>query len=349
LVAPRNVPELKIVWLAPAGERVKEGEPVIRFDPSSAKRQLDEKAAALNQAEATLEQAVAQARITAEQDRLDLAEARYTVERAKLEASKAEIVSALQGEESRINLGVAEQKLRVQEAAVKLHEASDRAKIASLTRVRDAAKAEVDITKRRIEQMEISAPISGVIVYMPNFSQGWMNAKPFKVGDNAWPGASLAEIPDLQSLEMEGKLEEIDRGRVAVGNDVRVKVDGLPEKTLPGKLARISPLTQQSFEWPPVRTFRGYARMDEIDQRLRPAMNGSVDIIVQRIPGAISVPAKAVFTRAGKPVVYVLSRTGYHAVEVKVEARNPDEVAVSGIAAGTMVTLMEPDKQEGKV
>jgi HlyD family secretion protein len=89
--------------------------------------------------------------------------------------------------------------------------------------------------------------------------------------------------------------------------------------------------------------------MDEIDQRLRPAMNGSVDIIVQRIPGAISVPAKAVFTRAGKPVVYVLSRTGYHAVEVKVEARNPDEVAVSGIAAGTMVTLMEPDKQEGKV
>ncbi len=349
LVAPRNVPELKIVWLAAAGERVKEGEPVIRFDPSSAKRQLDEKAAALNQAEATLEQAVAQARITAEQDRLDLAEARYTVERAKLEASKAEIVSALQGEESRINLGLAEQKLRVQEAAVKLHEASDRAKIASLTRVRDAAKAEVDITKRRIEQMEISAPISGVIVYMPNFSQGWMNAKPFKVGDNAWPGASLAEIPDLQSLEMEGKLEEIDRGRVAVGNDVRVKVDGLPEKTLPGKLARISPLTQQSFEWPPVRTFRGYAKMDEIDQRLRPAMNGSVDVIVKRIPGAISVPAKAVFTRAGKPVVYVLSRTGYHAVEVKVEARNPDEVAVSGIAAGTMVTLVEPDKQEGKV
>ena len=61
------------------------------------------------------------------------------------------------------------------------------------------------------------------------------------------------------------------------------------------------------------------------------------------------VPAKAVFTRAGKPVVYVLSRTGYHAVEVKVEARNPDEVAVTGIAAGTMVTLVEPDKQEGKV
>ena len=31
----------------------------------------------------------------------------------------------MQGEESRIDLGLAEQKLRVQEATVKLHEASD--------------------------------------------------------------------------------------------------------------------------------------------------------------------------------------------------------------------------------
>ncbi|MCU1291985.1 MAG: hypothetical protein JWP08_835, partial [Bryobacterales bacterium] len=37
---------------------------------------------------------------------------------------------------------------------------------------------------------------------------------------------------------------------------------------------------------------------------------------------------------------------GFEPVAVKIEARNPDEVAVSGIAAGTVVALAQPG--EGK-
>ena len=49
-----------------------------------------------------------------------------------------------------IDLGVAEQKLKVQEATVDLHATSDRSRIASLTRARDQAAADVDLTKSRI-------------------------------------------------------------------------------------------------------------------------------------------------------------------------------------------------------
>jgi HlyD family secretion protein len=342
LTAPVNVPDLQIVWLAPAGDPVKTGQPVIRFDPSSARQQLQEKEAGLNQAQATLDQELAQAKITAEQDKLDLASARYDVEKARLEASKAEIVSALQGEESKIDLGLAEQKLRVQGATVKLHEASDKAKTASLTRLRDQAQAEVDLTKHRLAQMEIPAPSDGVIIYLSNFSQGWMNAKPFKVGDHAWPGGALAEIPDLSTLEMEGKVEEIDRGRIGAGQAARVHIDAFPEKTLTAKLLAISPLTEQSFEWPPTRSFRGYAQIEQDGLRLRPGMNGGLDVIVNKLPGALSIPAKALFTRNGKPIVYVADKKGYSPAEVELLARNPDEVAIKGIEAGTMVTLVEP-------
>ena len=342
LTAPVNVPDLQIVWLAPSGNPVTAGQPVIRFDPSSARQQLQEKEAGLRQAQATLDQAVAQARITAEQDKLDLSAARYDVERARLEASKSEIVSALQGEESKIDLGLAEQKLRVQESTVTLHEASDKAKIASLTRLRDQAQAEVDLTKHRLAQMEIAAPSDGVILYLSNFSQGWLNAKPFQIGDHAWPGGALAEIPDLSTLEMEGKVEEIDRGRITVGQAARIRVDAFPEKALNGKLSQISPLTEQTFEWPPTRSFRGYAQIEQAGLRLRPGMNGSLDVIVNRLPGAISVPAKALFTLKGKPIVYVAGKKGYNPVEVELLARNPDEVAVKGIDAGAMVTLTEP-------
>ena len=340
--APTNVPELRIVWLAPAGSQVKEGEVVVRFDPSSAKRQFQEKEAELKQAQATVEQATAQARITAEEDRRDLAMARYQVERARLEVSKQEVVSALQGEESRIELGLAEKKLRVQEATAALHAASDKAKIASLGRVRDKAQAELDLTKERLAKMEVRAPNSGMIVYLPNYSQGWVNAKPFKVGDQVWPGAALAEIPDLNSLEMEGKIEEIDRGRVQAGAGATVRIDSLPELNLPAKVGRISPLTQMTWEWPPTSSFRGYAELAKADPRLQPGMNGSVDVVVERLAKALSIPAKALFTRHGRPVVYVADKGRYAPYEVKVIARNPDEVAIEGVPAAAQVTLVEP-------
>src|SRR5262249_37995902 len=153
------------------------------------------------------------------------------------------------------------------------------AKIASLTRLRDQAQAEVDLMNRRLGQMELKTPSDGIILYLTNNSQGWMNAKPFKVGDNAWPGSALAEIPDLASLEMEARLDEIDRGRVLNGQQARVHIDALPERTLDGKIGAISPLTEQNFEWPPTRNFRAYAQLDPAGAKLRPGMNGNLDVV----------------------------------------------------------------------
>ena len=77
-------------------------------------------------------------------------------------------------------------------------------------------------------------------------------------------------------------------------------------------------------------------------------MNGGMDIVVNRIPNAISIPAKALFTRAGKPIVYLARNGRYQPVEVQVQARNPDEVAVSGIPAGSMVALVDAEKKDQK-
>jgi multidrug efflux pump subunit AcrA (membrane-fusion protein) len=339
------VPNLSIAWMATAGEEVKEGEPVIRFDSSSAQQQLVQKEAALRQAQATLDQAIAQSRSTAERDQADLADARYSVDKAKLRIVGDEFVGRIEAEQARIDLGVTEQKLKVQEANVALHAASDKAKISSLTRLRDQAQSDVNLTKSRISQMEIRAPLTGFIVFVLNYSQGF-NAKPFKVGDNVFSGMNLAEIPDMESLIMDVKVEEIDRGRIAVGNDVRVRVDALPELSIEGKITRISPLAELGIEWPPTRSFHANAALPNPDTRLRPGMNGGMDIVIKRIPDAISIPAKAVFTRSGKPIVYVAKNGRYSPVEVQLLARNPDEVAVSGIEESTLVALADPEKIE---
>jgi multidrug efflux pump subunit AcrA (membrane-fusion protein) len=135
---------------------------------------------------------------------------------------------------------------------------------------------------------------------------------------------------------------------MAVGNDVRIRVDALPELSIEAKITSISPLTELGVEWPPTRSFRAYASLQKSDQQLRPGMNGSMDIIINRIPNAISIPAKSVFTSSGKPIVYRADHGSYTPVQVALLARNPDEVAVSGIAAGDFVALAEPEKGNAK-
>jgi multidrug efflux pump subunit AcrA (membrane-fusion protein) len=342
------VPQLRIAWLAPSGAMIKEGDLMIKFDSSASEQQLQQKEAALGQAQATLDQAVAQARITADQDKSDLADAQFNVEKARLEVSKQEIVGALQAEESRIDLGLCEQKLKVAQATADLHAASDRSHIGSLTRIRDYNQNDVDVNKARIAQMEIKAPLTGFLVFSINYTQGWIDAKPFKVGDNVWAGMSLAEIPDLTTLQMEGKIEEIDRGRISVNQEVRVHIDSLPELSIPARIGQISPLAEASNDFPPTRSFKAWAPLPHPDPRLRPGMNSGMDVVINRIPNAISIPSKALFTHEGKPVVYVAESGHYRPVEVQLLARNPDEVAISGIPAGTMVATVDIDKKESK-
>jgi len=104
-------------------------------------------------------------------------------------------------------------------------------------------------------------------------------------------------------------------------------------------------MTEMGFEWPPTRSFKAYASIQKPDKRLRPGMNGSMEVVLRRIPNALSVPAKAVYTRDGKPIVYVARNGGYEPVTVEVEARNPDEVAIKGVPADTQITLSEPEKK----
>jgi multidrug efflux pump subunit AcrA (membrane-fusion protein) len=341
ITAPTKVPDLRIIFLAPQGSPVKPGDTILRFDDSSAKRQLQEAEAALRQAQASLDQAIADARTNEDKDNLDLADAGHAVERAKLDVAKAEIVSALQAKEYELDLKLAEEKRRVQEAATRLNHTSGESKIASFRTLRDKSQGDVEITRKRIEQMTVLSPSEGVVTYLMNFSQGWVNARPFKVGDNVWPGSAVAEIPDLTTLHMKAKVEEMDRSRLVIGQSSRIALDPFPEKQFPGKVVRVSPLTEQNFEWPPSRNFRVFATVQEGDARLRPGMNGRLDIVVDRIHDAISVPAKAVFTRNGRPVVLLPTDKGLKPVDVAVVARNPDEVAVRGIQPGVEVALSD--------
>lgn len=353
LIAQRSVPiiaprihNLTIVWMAAPGSHLNAGDLVVKFDPSSAQQDLGEKMTSVQQAQATVDQAKAQATIIAEQDKLDLATDQTNVESAKLNGIKQSILGVIAGEEAQIDLQTAQEALRVEQAKINLDEKSSEAKIASAQRELQKAQFDANLDRTYLAHMQMRTPIAGVVTYMMNHSQGWMNAQPFKVGDSLWPGATIAEVPDLSTLQMEGDLEEVDRGRVRDGEPVRVHLDALPEATFTGDLDSISPLAEASMDggFPPKQSFHAYGKLAHVDPRLRPGMNGTLDIVVQRLADAISIPSQALFTRDGRPVVYVETGGNFQPVPVKVLARNPDAVAVSGLPAGAHVALVDPTR-----
>lgn len=339
-----HISGLVISWLAPQGSLVQKGDPIARFDSSSAQQDLEAKMATLHQAQATLDQARANATISAQQDALNLATDKNAVQSAALDYSKAAILSQIQGDEAKLALAMAQEKLKVEQATIKADEASSAAKIATAQRAQQKAQADVDLDQTQIAEMQMNAPGSGVFTLMTNNSQGFANRMPYKVGDSVWPRGQFAQIPDLASLQLLIKVNEVDRGRIQIGDRVHAHLDSLPALALPGTVVSISSLAEADFSsiFPPPQVFRVLANLDQRDPRLRPDMNGSVDIVTQRIPNAVSVPNGAIFTVNGNPVVYARQGKNFVQTAITVLARNADASAVHGVPAGAVVALKQP-------
>jgi hypothetical protein len=340
------VQDLRIAWMAPASERIEEGASLLRFDSSTAERDLIQRRAAAEKARASLDKEISEAKSAAEHDQHDLNDARLAVELAQLDTADSDFVARLDAERHRIDLGVARQKLKQLEAEVAEREASRESKQASLRRQLEAAEMWVRLVEGQIERMDIHAPISGFAIYSANrnslAAQVSGATQPYRVGDQVPAGMNLATIPDLSSLLIDASVEEIDRGRMRVGDEVIVRIDALPEVSIPARLTTISPLAEISLD-SRGREFHVYAALGSRgDERIRPGMNGTLDVVIKRIPAATIVPAKALFTRRGKPTIYAVSPDGFKPIEVEVLARNPDEVAVKGVSARTQVATVDP-------
>jgi HlyD family secretion protein len=338
--------DLRIVRLARNGGTVKPGDVVVQFDPTSVTRTLEEKRSELKRAEAEIERLRAQLRIAEEQNLTEQTQARYDVERARLDAGAVELLSRVEAEQKRLALDDAEQRLKASDEKVRSGRAGAAADLESAEQKRDKARAEVQEAERNLAALTIKAPIGGMVTLLQNYraSSPFGNAPEFRVGDRAWSGAQIAELPDLTTALAAAHVDEAERGRLQVGQLASVRVDALPDREFAGKITEISALARADFgSWPPVRSFDVAVLLDQGDPRLRPGMTSTVRIVVDRIAGATLVPAGAAFARGGRTVVYVLHGSDFEERPVEVGRRNTERLAVvGGLKPGEQVALKDP-------
>ena len=346
ITAPQT-PDLKIVRLAENGKPVNRGQVVVAFDAAAQEDLYVTRDTNVRQVESEIKQADAQHSIVDEQNELLVMESTYNVERANLEASKQEILAEIEAEKAKIDVDIMKGELRKAETTTEATDISQKADLARLEERLSKAVRDRDLSKTYLGSMELRSPVDGVIQIMDNNrAQGSFGTSrpPFQEGDTVWTGAVIAEIPDLSTLRVNFRLEEIDRGRVREGLECRIRVDAVPDAQLRGHIDWLSPIATLVFRRiPPDKNFPALASIEKLDPRLRPGMSATVDVVVERQPDVIVIPVKASFQVDGKPTVFVKTATGFRPQPIEVSSRNSTEIVVTGgLQEGEEIALVNP-------
>lgn len=348
LISAPQVPDPRIVKLAESGKPVKKGEVVVEFDGAQQEQNYLDRATSVRTVDSEIVQLKANHRIVDEMDGMNLMTAGYNLERAKLEASKAEIVSEIEGLKSKIDVGIYDGELGQVKTTINSHKVTQKADLERVNQRKDKTVRDMERAKGYLEKMVLRAPIDGILNIMPNFrsSGSWGSSPPpFKEGDRAWTGATIAEIPDLSEMRVELKLEEVDRGKLKLGQQLRVRVDAVPDKEFLAELDWISPIAQVQYRGMGLseKFFPARATLKNLDPRLRPGMSASAEIIIESAPNALMIPIRASFTKDGKPAVYIQRGETFQLRPIEVGKRNEtDLVVLKGLREGDTIAMENP-------
>lgn len=341
--APAEAGDLQIVKIVADGTPVKQGDVVVEFDKTKTEQDLAQYRSTLKSAQAEIEQSRAQARLTEEEALTAVMKARFEVESAKLDASKQEIVSKIEGAEAKLTVANAEQKLHEVEEKLKSDRAVNKTTIESKTQASEKAAYDVHRAEHALTKMTLQAPSAGTISLVPMWHPG--GESPFKPGDRAWPGAPIAELPDVSSLRVSARADEIERGRLALKETINAQLDAIPDRQFTGQIEQISTIATIDFSagWPFPRNFNLEIALDQADARLKPGMTAQLSVIVDRVPDALTIPVQASFQKSGQTVAYVWEGSKFQERVIEIGRRNRDRILVArGLRPGDRVALKDP-------
>jgi RND family efflux transporter MFP subunit len=255
--------------------------------------------------------------------------------RADLEVAEADIAAAA----ARIQLAAAELRRLEQLERTGVAAQAD----ADLARERHAAAVAFETSARAartraqagLEQAEVQrsftvlhAPIAGVVA-----SVATQEGETVAAGLNA---PTFLTIIDLNRLQVDTYVDEVDIGKVRVGQKVSFTVDAYPARDFTGSVVAIYPNATIQDN---VVKYIAAVRIADGHGALRPEMTANVRIALEERE-VLAVPVRAVRRVDGRSVVYVGDAARPEARPVRIGWRDGNFVeVVEGLSAGERVLL----------
>lgn len=196
---------------------------------------------------------------------------------------------------------------------------------AAEAKVREA-QASVDQARLQLEHSSVRAPIAGTVYDLPVRKGAFLSA-----------GDPVAEIGDVQKLQVRIQVDEPELGRIGVGMPVAVTWDAAPGRRWQGTVEKMP------TEVAPLGTRQvgiALATVENPDLKLVPGTNVNVEVTSQVVGDSLTIPKEAIRTESGQTGVYALRDGQVEWRPIKLGASNITRaVVVSGLREGDMVAL----------
>ena len=342
-----NVWDFKIAMMAPEGSDAKQGQPVLAFDTTELQKRLEEKTAEADSARKEIEKQKADLALKLEDEKLNLATAEAGLRKSDLKLdAPADLVSVKERKQVELDDALAKKQVAATKARIESLERAARAQIALLESKLARASAIVADTQSSIQQMTIIAPRNGTIVYVTN----WRGDKK-KIGDPCWRMERVIEIPDLGRMMAKGEVDEVDAGKVAVGQRVTIRLDAHPDEEFHGTISKTSKTVQLKQQgqniMDPSKVLRVEIMLDRSDPaKMRPGMRFQGTVELQRDRGAVLIPRNAVFVGNHGPYAVRRSWFSTNEVSLKLGRQNDKFVEVLGGLLPEDRVLVKTEKKE---
>ena len=350
LVAPPVGSSLRLIFLARTGTRVKAGDLVADFDPSDQEHNLEMADYDLKQAEQAIAKARADALVQDSQDKVDLLKAEFDVRRAEMDVSKKDLVSAIDAKKNALALDEAQRHLAQLKEDIPSHATSNQAEIDVAQEKLAKARLTMALAQKNIQSMHLRAPMDGLVTVQENRPTFWypgMRLTEYREGDEVQPGGFVAQVLDVDQMEMQGKVAETDRANLSPGESADLQIYALPHRKITGRVKDVAGAALQNmfFGDSGNSRFGVVIALDHPDPDLRPGLTGIVAISAGELKNVLYLPPQAIFAKSGNPVVYVRKGSDFSPQKIRITRRSETRVAVEGLAVGTEVALVNPDEQ----
>jgi multidrug efflux pump subunit AcrA (membrane-fusion protein) len=317
------------------GDHVKKGDPIAKLEDTDLKARVARAEADVLSARAQLRllkrgaraEEVAEAEATLQQAEAELALATTDAERqAKLLAD--ELISKEDADKARRNLAVARGKVAVAKSRVQLLEHRYLPEEIALAAAKvKLAEAGVMETQAILSYATLVAPIDGVVAQVTT-----QEGETVAAGMNA---PTFVTIIDLDKLEVAAYVDEIDIGRVSIGQSATFTVDSFPDIDFTGKVTAVYPRAVLQSN---VVNYITIISVDNSEGRLKPDMTATINIVLDERKDVLAVPEKALRREGGRRVVHVVGDKGTVARSVRVGRRGGGFIEiVDGLKEGEVV------------
>ena len=315
--------QIKITNLVAEGTTVKEGDFVADLDKTEIMTKVNEEQLNVNKKQSEYTQTKLDTTLAMRDARDELLNLKYAVEEKKLTKDQSIYEPPAVLRQAEIDYEKAVRNYEQKQENYKTKREQSITKMQIVGSDLDKAKAKLDALMSIIQKLTVKAPKGGMVIY----KKDW-DGKKVVVGSTVGWDPTVANLPDLTTMESVTYVNEVDIQKIKTGQKVNIGLDAQPGKKLLGIVKSVASIGEQKGN-SEAKVFEVVIDVISKDTTLRPSMTTSNNIITSTIGNVLSVPIESIQNAGNKSFVYKKSGLKIVKQQIKTGVFNENSAVIS--------------------